>query len=366
MTDVVKHVTGVDKHGDVGGTGSLKGTSADAAIGSTVTFQITSHVPNWTGYKDFRYQIVDTPHKALTFNPDSVKVKVDGATGALNNDGTLKAGTDYTVSPQDPTTKDVTFKFGDATGNIVADKANFPEGATVTVTYTATVNKYAVSGLYQEELLNEAKVKYSHNPNNSSDLITYGDSQLQVNTGHVNVLKTDMNKKPLAGAKFDLLETDGKTAVNVVATNTAKGQYHLADKTEKDAKNEVTSASCKDDNGNTIPNCNIGTISIDGLYGSYDLKETESPLGSPVLANVTFTVNNSSVLSATDANNLASVDTTNADQIDILNARNLLEMPKTGAAGILMNVIIALLLVAAGVTALLVHRHNVKKAASAK
>lgn len=346
VTTVKKKIMAMGKHV------LLHGFYANAAIGSTVTYQITSTVPNWTGYHDFRYQIVDTPDDALTFNQTPVVVKVNDT--ELKNSDTA---TYYTVS-QDPTSKAVTFKFGDKNGNIVADKANFPVGATVTVTYTMTVNKNATSGgSYVYGIPNKAQVFFSHNPNNSGDLLGGKATEADVYTGHVNVLKTDMNNEPLVGAKFNLLDSENnKKVVNVVKTG--DGKYRLADATE--TGDTVTTNLTTDSNG---------IISIDGLNGTYELKETTSPLGSPVLADATFTVDGSTVTSVTEANNLAHIDTantTNGDQIDVLNARNLLEMPKTGAAGILMNVIIALLLIAAGVTALLVHRHNVKKAASAK
>ncbi len=50
--------------------------TATATIGQTISYEVDSTVPNWTGYDHFYYGVNDTPSKGLTVDASSVKATV--------------------------------------------------------------------------------------------------------------------------------------------------------------------------------------------------------------------------------------------------------------------------------------------------
>ena len=123
----------------------------EAGIGDTVAFQITGHVPNYTGYVNYFYVINDTLSNGLTFDGvQNLVVKV-GETTLTADDYVVYTGLDTSNGH----TFEVAFK------NI----KGYDIGAAITVTYTATVNENAVIGSTGNP--NETDVTYSNNPNDS-------------------------------------------------------------------------------------------------------------------------------------------------------------------------------------------------------
>lgn len=348
-TTISKAITSVDKdHGQLN-----QSNSAASQVGKNVEFTLTSTVPNWTGYDHFYFAMNDTPSKGLTFNGDkSVIVKVGTKT--------LTENTDYWVS-QDPTTHEITFLFGSNAdndkGDIVADQASFPVNTKITVIYTAKVNQNAVSGTAEH---NNATVSYSHNPNSWTDHDVTPPSSTKVYTGKVQFNKTDMQNKAISGAKFQLLDAANSDAVvNVVQKTDAQGKA-IAGSYRVFAGDGDTGTPVQ-----TMDTDANGKLVIDGLDGKYVLKETVSPIGSPVLANVNFqvTVDKDGVASVTnisEANGLEKAGS-DADSIQVLNAHNIVEMPKTGATGIAEIVILALILAAIAIVCIIIGRRHAMK-----
>jgi len=333
-TTVTKKITAAEN-----GTVENSGATAETAIGKKVSFEMTSKVPNWTGYDKYYYAINDTYSKGLTYDAakDNMVVTVDGKT--------LIRDTDYKVTTEDgkfhiifaPTTGDST-----TASDIVAMKAKFPVDAAVDVKYGMYVNKNAVS--------NTNEAEYSHNPNTVTDHETTPGQTDKVYVGKFTLTKHDTNNAPLAGAEFKVYEGD-QTTTPVRFVKSSDGlTYRKADLTESTGTTDtVTSVATSN-----------GVLTLTGLDGKYTVKETKSPFNGSILPQFTLTIkvnqsNGSYMLSQfdKDANNLASE---NVDKmgVTVINARNIADMPKTGAVWLSIFGVMTVLL--AGASALLLRR----------
>lgn len=312
---------------------------AKTSIGKKVSFEMGSTVPVWTGYDHYYYALNDTYTNGLTFNPDSVKVTVGGKA--------LTAGKDYKVTTETGKFHILFAPTADNSSDIIAAKTTFPVGAPVLVTYDMTVNKNAhVDGVDT----NTSEVEYSHNPNNVTDhQKTPGDTNY-VYVGKFTLTKTDTNNAPLAGAVFNIKDAKSNI-VKFVKVN--DNEYRVADSTEA----ATASADI------TTTDKNNGVITLKGLYGAYTVTETKSPFGGSILPEFTLTVgvtqsqdHNTSTSSLTafgqDSNKLASKSSD--DGVTVINARNIADMPKTGAVWLSIFGVMTVLL--AGASALLLRR----------
>lgn len=345
--EVTKGITGVD-NGDVDEkiTRDKAAPQAEAeyavaktSIGKKVSFKMTSKVPVWTGYDHYYYALNDTYTNGLTFNADSVKVTVNGKA--------LTAGKDYKVTPDGGKFHILFAPTADGSSDIIAAKTTFPVSAEVLVTYTMTVNKNAhVDGVDT----NTSEVEYSHNPNTVTDHEKTPGDTTYVYVGKFTLTKTDTNKAPLAGAVFNIKDTKSNI-VKFVKVN--DNEYRVADSTEA----ATASADI------TTTDKNNGVITLNGLYGDYTVTETKSPFGGSILPEFTLTVgvaqskdHNTSTSSLTafgqDSNKLASK--TSDDGVTVINARNIADMPKTGAVWLSIFGVMTVLL--AGASALLLRR----------
>lgn len=312
---------------------------AKTSIGKKVSFTMGGAVPVWTGYDHYYYALNDTYSDGLTFNPDSVNVTVGGKA--------LTAGKDYKVTTEAGKFHILFAPTADGSSDIIAAKTTFPVDAEVLVTYDMTVNKNAhVDGVDT----NTSEVEYSHNPNTVTDHEkTPGDTNY-VYVGKFTLTKTDTNNAPLAGAVFNI--KDAKSNI-VKFVKVGDNEYRVADSTEA----ATASADI------TTTDKNNGVITLKGLYGAYTVTETKSPFGGSILPEFTLTVgvaqskdHNTSTSSLTkfkdDANHLASK--TSDDGVTVINARNIADMPKTGAVWLSIFGVMTVLLAVA--SALLLRR----------
>lgn len=330
-----------EDHEDEGArqTGKKYYAVAKTSIGKKVSFTMGGAVPVWTGYDHYYYALNDTYSDGLTFNPDSVNVTVGGKA--------LTAGKDYKVTTEAGKFHILFAPTADGSSDIIAAKTTFPVDAEVLVTYDMTVNKNAhVDGVDT----NTSEVEYSHNPNTVTDHEkTPGDTNY-VYVGKFTLTKTDTNNAPLAGAVFNI--KDAKSNI-VKFVKVGDNEYRVADSTEA----ATASADI------TTTDKNNGVITLKGLYGAYTVTETKSPFGGSILPEFTLTVgvaqskdHNTSTSSLTkfkdDANHLASK--TSDDGVTVINARNIADMPKTGAVWLSIFGVMTVLL--AGASALLLRR----------
>ena len=136
----------------------------ELGLGRAVNYKITQKIPDTTGYDYYYYMINDTLSAGLTFNPETVVVKVGGTK--------LTEGTDYYLyyvgdshSTNTAILGDKTFivAFNDIVADIAdTDKPTFVKDAAVEVTYSATVNSNAIVGVDPNN--NKVNVEFSNNP----------------------------------------------------------------------------------------------------------------------------------------------------------------------------------------------------------
>lgn len=380
-------------------TGAKADSQAHAQIGQTVTFTLTTTVPLYTGFDKAQLKLRDTLGAGLTFGGiESVTVTPkDTEDTPKPDDKPLDAKYYIKVDPTDvtdngtgsndkPYTFDIVFAPDSKNeSNLVASKETkeaFPFGATITVTYTATLDKDAV--IQSTGNPNTVTTLYSHNPNNTNDLEKTPDQTVKVYTGQISLKKTDMSGKTLEGAEFNVLDSEGN-ALAVVADSSYPGVYRVADATERPEAGATAEQKKAAITLTTPPPS--GILVIKGLDGTYTVKETKSPLGDGVLLpsfKTTVETSEKEVTSETaesggeeaatpTVKQVTTVATANSDADDInklvddgtltaattdvtagtvtyivKNPRNLLDMPKTGATWLAIYAVMAVLFAGAG------------------
>ena len=224
----------------------------DFDVGDTVPFIITGEVPEHTIFTTYTYEITDKMSEGLTFNEDSLKVKVGNS--YVTGDPakcTIVKGTD--AAPN-------TFK-------VTILVKNCTVGDDIEVTYSATINEKAVAKISY----NEARLTYSDDPANETHTTTTPPQKVDVYTSKIAIVKVADGSETtkLKGAKFVLYkeETTGGT--------TTTKYYRRWDETI----NKVTWVD-KITDATEVETDEKGEASFDGLAnGIYHLVETKAPAG---------------------------------------------------------------------------------------
>lgn len=333
--DIKGDLPTVDKKVQVDGTGK---DATDAKIGDTLTFTLTSTIPDMSAYDTYTFNFKDTLSKGLTFG--QVKsVKVENVT--------LTEDTDYTVTtPTASNNNTLTVAMKD-----FKTKQQANAGKKITVTYTATLNENAVVGGAGN--VNSAKIQYSNNPSTNGT----GESEpskVRVFTYGFTVDKytgdqyTDAATR-LAGAEFTLAHKDG-SAISFVQVSagsaTANAVYRVAKAGETGTTTITTPAN--------------GKVVFEGLKnGEYTLTETKAPAGYNKLASaIGVKVNGQN--NGTDTTNATVTITYNNDNgndynqtasngvIPVQNKSGAI-LPGTGGMGTIAFTVIGVLVIALGV-----------------
>ena len=333
--DIKGDLPTVDKKVQVDGTGK---DATDAKIGDTLTFTLTSTIPDMSAYDTYTFNFKDTLSKGLTFG--QVKsVKVENVT--------LTENTDYTVTtPTASNNNTLTVAMKD-----FKTKQQANAGKKITVTYTATLNENAVVGGAGNA--NSAKIQYSNDPSTNGT----GESEpskVRVFTYGFTVDKytgdqyTDAATR-LAGAEFTLAHKDG-SAISFVQVSagsaTANAVYRVAKAGETGTTTITTPAN--------------GKVVFEGLKnGEYTLTETKAPAGYNKLASaIGVKVNGQN--NGTDTTNATVTITYNNDNgndynqtasngvIPVQNKSGAI-LPGTGGMGTIAFTVIGVLVIALGV-----------------
>lgn len=326
----------VDKKVQVNGTGK---DATDAKIGDTLTFTLTSTIPDMSAYSTYTFNFKDTLSKGLTFG-QVTSVKVEGANSPLT------VNTDYTVTtPTASNNNTLTVAMKD-----FKTKQQVNAGKEITVTYTATLNKDAVVGGAGN--VNSATIQYSNNPSTNGTgesepskvrVFTYGFT-VDKYTGK----NYDDTATRLAGAEFTLAHKGG-TAISFVK---------VADSATQNAVYRVAKA---DETGTTtITTPENGKVDFQGLKnGEYTLTETEAPAGYNKLASAIGvkvdgrndgTDNTDATVTITYNNDNGSVYGEHASN-GVIPVRNKsgVTLPGTGGMGTIAFTVIGVLVIALGV-----------------
>ena len=263
----------VDKNVLENSTG-VYGKENDDIIGSTINYKST--ITTGAGYGS--YVLYDKMDKGLTFNVNSVIVKIGDDVVNANNYVVKTNVTDYTF----------VIEFND---EFILKQ---PKNTNIDVYYTATLNKDAT--IEGDGNINETFLKYGNNiRTDKKKTITY--------TYAFEIIKTNKEGVELTGAEFILLDKLGNE-IKVILKDEETKTYRIA-------------------TGNEIGvNIKAGKATIEGLdKDSYKLKEVVSPEGYNKLTSpVEFSVNGKTN------------DTIERTRVNVINYTGS-ELPETGGIG---------------------------------
>ena len=250
-----KVVTGDEAYGD------QYNDVADYNIGDDVPFAFYSAVPDMTYFDTYKYILHDNMDAGLTFNQESVVVKI--------GEKTLVSGTDYAV---------VTENLCEGCDfHIVIENLKAIEGIktkdAIRVDFTAELNSNAVIGLNGN--VNKVKLEYSNNPNETASTGNTPWDKVIVFTYELDVTKVDGAVKDdpetaadetqyLKDAEFKLYRMNGEAKEYVTV----------------DANSKVTGWTGTENEATVLTSNENGKFEVIGLDdGTYYLVETKAPAG---------------------------------------------------------------------------------------
>lgn len=318
----------------------------DVSLNDTVNFEIRSTTAGSASMKLGSYAVYDNMCAGLTLNQNSVNVSALDVNGDKLFD--LDDG-DFALTVTSNTAGDnTTFNVALTEAFLQGDDFYAPEICYTSVTYTATLNDYAVIGTAGNPN-EEVKLEYSNKNGVTAEV---GGNTVYVYTYAAKTVKTDKSTGlPLAGAEFALFKSESDA-------------NSYLDKTNNDAQNDITpiGTGVSDENG-LVRYYNANGKELKLSSGTYFAVETKAPAnymvyGKPITIEIavgygaTF-VDNTWVTSApTDGYGTANV----ADPKIII--------PVTGGTGTIIFSVVAT--IGAGCAGVFLAIHVVKKKKEAK
>lgn len=332
----------VDKKVQVNGNGA---DTADAKIGDTLTFTLTSTIPDMSAYDTYTFNFKDTLSKGLTYG-DITSVTVEGVDAPLVKD------TDYTVTTTPAAAGNTLLTVGMTD---FKNKQQTNAGKKITVTYTATLNENAVVGGAGN--VNSATIQYSNDPSSTGTgesepdkvrVFTYGFTVDKYTGDNYNDAATR-----LAGAEFTLTAKGDTSAIKFVQVN--------AGSATEDAVYRVAKAGETAGTTTTITTPANGKVVFQGLKnGEYTLTETKAPAGYNKLASAigvkvngsndgTDTTNATVNITYNNDNNDTTYDQTASNGVIPVQNKSGAILPGTGGMGTIAFTVIGVLVIALGV-----------------
>lgn len=332
----------VDKKVQVNGNGA---DTADAKIGDTLTFTLTSTIPDMSAYDTYTFNFKDTLSKGLTYG-DITSVTVEGVDAPLVKD------TDYTVTTTPAAAGNTLLTVGMTD---FKNKQQTNAGKKITVTYTATLNENAVVGGAGN--VNSATIQYSNDPSSTGTgesepdkvrVFTYGFTVDKYTGDNYNDAATR-----LAGAEFTLTAKGDTSAIKFVQVN--------AGSATEDAVYRVAKAGETAGTTTTITTPANGKVVFQGLKnGEYTLTETKAPAGYNKLASAigvkvngsndgTDTTNATVNITYNNDNNDTTYDQTASNGVIPVQNKSGVILPGTGGMGTIAFTVIGVLVIALGV-----------------
>lgn len=278
-TTFEKKITAIDE-AEVTGTDENGNT---VQVGAKITYTITGKIPDRSGTAVYYYHAKDTMTKGLTFNKD-VTVTIGSQTVTLTEvDNIAKDSHENEIKYIDPSDENGGgFELSlDLLEKGSGDSYKYNDNDEITVTYTATVNKDAVSKISE----NEAELKFGTDPDNLSDSTPQVVKTLSSEI-IIDKFKQGNTDAKLAGAKFVLKRGTGADAEYYKGTFSEEGS---TDPEKLDKVEWVKSADV--DGASNVPDLTTSKITVvetddngaavfAGLAnGTYYLLEVEAPAG---------------------------------------------------------------------------------------
>lgn len=306
----------------------------DFGIGDTVTYQLTSKVPDMTGYNSYTFKFSDTLSKGLDLK-EVLSVKVGNTTLTAKSTGANTYALAYDKSNRTLT----------VTLNDFYNSYKNRTGDTITVVYTATLNRDAVIGMNPNT--NKAVVEYSNNPKSDGT----GKSEpsiVDVHTFDFTIFKyylKDETQTGLANAEFELYKAneagdaaDTNAKINIV--DEGNGVYRQATADEAKATGFTSAKIVSDADGKVL---------VKGLEaGTYYLRETKAPEGynkllSDIKVEITANYEDGKLVSykvdytynGTTTPGTAITNKTDSPEVPVENKTGA-QLPSTGSKGALM------------------------------
>ena len=338
-------------------------------VGDTVTFKLTSQVPLTVGYlntakKPYRFSIGDTMSKGLTFQQvtsvtigNKTLTKADDDATATADQYQLTTTANQKYDTTDTESKATSLKFDlsnavyEAGQNAADSKAKAKAEDTITVVYTAKLNKDAVHAVDGANP-NKVTLDYTHNPDDNTEHHVPG-PEVKVYTYDFGFLKVKADgQTSLDGAKFVIKQGD-----QYFKFNTTTGLW----------ENGTKGADPVDTDKFTGTN---GVFEFKGLAeGTYEVVETDAPAGYLSTTKAEFQVVITSTDKDEDGNvlgtghkiefvngnigfnlltNLKADGTAAEGGAKVKNLKSITQLPLTGAAGIAIFGVMAVLVIGAG------------------
>lgn len=334
-------------------------------VGDTVTFKLTSQVPLTVGYlntaeKPYSFSIGDTMSKGLTsqqvtsvtIGNKTLTKAADGATATADQyQLTTTANQKYDESDKDSKATVLKFDLSNAVYAAGQNASNSKAEDTITVVYTAILNKDAVHAVNGANP-NKVTLDYTHNPDDNTEHHVPG-PEVKVYTYDFGFLKVKADgQTSLDGAKFVIKQDD-----QYFRFNTTTGLW----------ENGTKGADPVDDDKFTGTN---GVFELKGLAeGTYDVVETDAPAGYLSTTKAKFQVVITSTNKDEDGNvlgtehkiefvngnigfnlltNLNENGTAKDGGAKVKNLKSITQLPLTGAAGIAIFGVMAALVIGAG------------------
>lgn len=306
-----------------------KVTVDNANVGDSVKYELTAAIPEYPANAiAHEFVVADSISEGLTLTDGTLKVygvKADASETLLAKD------TAYTQTTTTPQGDAVTFAL-----NFVYSQIK--DYQSVRVEYSAVVNEKAVVGPGGNP--NTVKLIYNNNPYKKNDWKT-DEVEVKVYTYGIEVVKVDKNSETtkLSGAEFTL-------SVNGTALKFAKN-------------GDVYSISATSGN-TTLTTDDNGLIRVEGLdEGTYTLTETKAPGGYMIPVNNTFTITLTDVkkdgqLTGNAVNAKGATGTDAGVVSEQITNSKVPVLPPTGGLGTVIFTTVGILLMGAGVVAIVV------------
>ena len=252
----------------VEGTGdeAQESDTSEGKVGDVVDYKVTVEIqPGHSGYV-----VTDTFSKGLTYNDDLV-ITLEGV-AVTQGEGTYTA-TSSTSTETGETILTINFDDNYVYDTLTTDENGAAINSTLILTYSATINEDAV--IVDAGNPNTVKLTYDNDKTLDDTVVTY--------TYGIDIFKytkgaSEDEKKPLAGAKFELKDSEN----NVVKFS----------KVENSDPSDHNVYIVDEDGDAELETPESGYIYLKGLAaGVYKLTETKEPSGyNKLKGDVTITV----------------------------------------------------------------------------